>query len=125
MNRSILVRGSVTIETALVMPVLLMTVLSSLYLTMHIHNGTMITASCIEQAVSGRDQENPALFFAGTVNRKVDESSSERSVSIQAGTVYFSGQFLWKTESKRTYKKYYPVTYLRKIRGAGELLQSG
>ena len=115
-------RGSVTIETALIMPVLLLTILSSLYLTIHIRNGVCMTASCIEQAISGRQQSNPALFFSGNFSKSEEESSSQRTISMSAATFYFSGQLLWETSSKRTYRKYYPVTYLRKIRGAGKLL---
>lgn len=115
-------RGSVTIETALIMPVLLLTILSSLYLTIHVRNGAVMTASCIEQAISGRDQENPAVFFSGTIERGTEESSSQRTVSMSGSTYYYTGQLLWETSSERTYKKYYPVTYLRKIRGAGKLM---
>lgn len=114
--------GSVTIETSLIMSVILLVILSSLYLTMHVHNGTCMTASCIEQAISGRQQDIPPLFFAGNVERGEEESSSQRTVSMSSATFYFSGQFLWQDSSKRTYKKYYPVTYLRKIRGAGKLV---
>ncbi|MDO4804056.1 MAG: hypothetical protein Q4A32_04470 [Lachnospiraceae bacterium] len=118
-------QASVTVEAALIMPVLLLTILSSLYLTMHVRNGTCMTASCIEQAISGRDQENPALFFAGEVERNKEESDSQRKISMSAGTFYFSGQLLWRTSSERIYKKYYPVTYLRKIRGVKGLLGEG
>lgn len=113
--------GSVTVETSLIMSVILLVILSSLYLTMHVHNGTCMTASCIEQAISGRQQNNPVLFFSGNVERGEEESSSQRTISMSSATFYFSGQFLWQDSSKRTYKKYYPVTYLRKIRGAGKL----
>ena len=104
------------------MSVILLVILSSLYLTMHVHNGTCMTASCIEQAISGRQQSIPPLFFAGNVECGEEESSSQRTVSMSSATFYFSGQFLWQDSSKRTYKKYYPVTYLRKIRGAGKLV---
>ena len=114
--------GSVTVETALVMPLLLVTILSVLYLTIHVRNGCCITSSCIEQAISGRTQRGPALFFSGNIERTDEESSSQRTVSMSAETIYFSGQVLWGTGSKRTYKKYYPVSYLRKIRGAGKLV---
>ncbi|HAE44478.1 MAG TPA: hypothetical protein DCG37_02620 [Lachnospiraceae bacterium] len=114
--------GSVTVETALVMPLLLVTVLSVLYLTIHVRNGCCITSSCIEQAISGRTQKDPDLFFSGGIERADEESSSQRTVSMSAETIYFSGQVLWSTGSKRTYKKYYPVSYLRKIRGAGNLI---
>lgn len=114
--------GSVTIETSLIMSVILLVILSSIYLTMHVHNGTCMTASCIEQAISGRQQSIPPLFFAGNVECGEEESSSQRTVSMSSATFYFSGQFLWQDSSKRTYKKYYPVTYLRKIRGAGKLV---
>ncbi len=117
-----LVCGSVTVETSLIMSVILLVILSSLYLTMHVHNGTCMTASCIEQAISGRQQSIPPLFFAGNVECGEEESSSQRTVSMSSATFYFSGQFLWQDSSKRTYKKYYPVTYLRKIRGAGKLV---
>lgn len=115
-------RGSVTVETALVMPVLLLAIMSSLYLTIHVRNGTIMTSSCIEQAISGRVQKNPALFFAGDIERGEEESASQRTISMKGATYYFSGQLLWESASKRTYKKFYPVTYLRKIRGAGNLL---
>jgi hypothetical protein len=104
------------------MPLLLVTVLSVLYLTIHVRNGCCITSSCIEQAISGRTQKDPDLFFSGGIERADEESSSQRTVSMSAETIYFSGQVLWSTGSKRTYKKYYPVSYLRKIRGAGNLI---
>lgn len=120
-TKKLLSRGSVTAETALIMPVLLLTILASLYLTIHVRNGACMTASCIEQAISGREQALPALFFAEGASQDKEESESQRTVSMRAGTVYFSGQLLWTAESKRTYKKYYPVTYLRKIRGVRDL----
>lgn len=116
------IRGSVTVETALIMPVLLLAILSSLYLAIHVRNGTCMTASCIEQAISGRTQKNPALFFAGEIERSQEESASQRTVSMKGATYYFSGQLLWESASERTYRKFYPVTYLRKIRGAKNLL---
>ena len=65
--------GSVTVETALVMPLLLVTILSVLYLTIHVRNGCCITSSCIEQAISGRTQSGPALFFSGNIERTDEE----------------------------------------------------
>ncbi len=113
--------GSLTVETALIMPVIFLVVFMSLYLTIHIHNRIWIGAYAAEQAVSGHIQPDPALLFAGKITAERSESDSERSVLIRGETVYFNGQTLWSADASAHYDICRPVPYLWKMKAVKKL----
>ncbi len=126
MNRKYKLMGSLTVEAALLMPVIFLVVFMSLYLTVHIHNRVWIGACAAEQAVSGRVQPDPDLLFAGKMTSERSESDSARSVLIRGETVYFTGQVLWSTDASAASARYEicrPLPYLWKIKAAKGLTE--
>ena len=115
--------GSLTVEAALLMPVIFLVVFMSLYLTVHIHNRVWIGAYAAEQAVSGRVQPDPDLLFAGKITSERSESGSARSVLIRGETVYFTGQVLWSTDASARYEICRPLPYLWRIKAAKGLTE--
>ena len=101
MNRKYKLMGSLTVEAALLMPVIFLVVFMSIYLTVHIHNRMWICAYAAEQAVSGHIQPDPELLFAGKMVSERSESDTQRSVCIRGETVYFTGQVLWELRFPR------------------------
>ena len=114
-------RASFTIETALLMPVLIFAIIMSVYLTVHVMNRSVLASSCVEQAVSGRSQEVNVLFASGAVSWKRADDENARTVSAQAATLHYSGSELWQSESTATYQKIRPVTAIRIARKAWTL----
>ena len=95
MNRKYKLMGSLTVEAALLMPVIFLVVFMSLYLTVHIHNRVWIGACAAEQAVSGRVQPDPDLLFAGTVGigqRAISSYPGGDGVFYRAGPLEY-GRF--------------------------------
>ena len=122
-KRKYKLRGALTVEAALIMPVIFLVVFMSLYLTIHIHNRMWIGAYAAEQAVSGHIQPDPELLFAGKITSERSESGSARSVRISGETVYFTGQVLWSTDASARYDICRPLPYLWKIKAAKELTE--
>ena len=114
-------RASFTIETALLMPVLIFAIIMSVHLTVHVMNRTVLASSCVEQAVSGRSQEVNVLFASGAVSWKRADDENARTGSAQAATLHYSGSELWQSESTATYQKIRPVTAIRIARKAWTL----
>ena len=106
--------ASVTVETALLMPIILFTVFMTVYLTAHVHGRAYLAARCGEQAVSGKEQEEPQLFAVGGVSTRLNDSILERSVTGTAGTYHYTGERLWQISETQIYKKYRPVELIRK-----------
>ena len=112
MNRKYKLMGSLTVEAALLMPVIFLVVFMSLYLTVHIHNRVWIGAYAAAQAVSGRVQPDPDLLFAGKMTSERSESDSARSVQV-----------LWSTDASARYEICRPLPYLWKIKAAKGLTE--
>ncbi|MBP3878723.1 MAG: pilus assembly protein [Lachnospiraceae bacterium] len=123
MKKNYTLTGSLTVETALLMPVLFLVVFMCIYLTVHIHNRMWIGAYAAEQAVSGRVQPDPELLFSGKMTSERSESDRQRSVHISGETVYFNGQTLWSTDASAQYEICRPVPYLWRIKAARELIE--
>lgn len=121
MKRKYRIMGSLTVEAALLMPVIFLVIFMSLYLTIHIHNRVWIGAYASEQAVSGHVQPDAELLFAGKMTSERSESPGARSVLIRGETVYFTGQVLWSTDASAHYEICRPLPYLWKIKAAKRL----
>ena len=120
-GRCLTARASFTVETALLMPVLIFAIVMSVYLTVHVMNRTVLASSCAEQAVSGHTQEVNVLFASGAVSWKRTDDENTRTVSAQAATLHYSGSELWRSDSVATYQKIRPVTAIRIARKAWTL----
>ena len=77
-QRNGLVRAAFTVEAALIMPVILMVILSSLYLCMHVHNRNYLRSYAVEQSISGHEQPDPALLFSSDISASRTDGGNMR-----------------------------------------------
>ncbi len=111
-------RASVTVEAALLMPVVIFTVFMALYLAFHVHNRTWLSSRAGEQAISGHEQELPSLMAGAGITGSLKDTASQRTSSYHTETAYYTGSVLWSEEIFRTYNKTRPLRLLRKARAA-------
>ena len=118
-------RGAFTVEAALLMPVILMVILSSLYLCMHVHNRNYLRAYAVEQSISGHVCPDPALLFSSDISAGRTDGGNMRTVSYTAGTVYYTGRRLYSISERAGYRKVKPVTYLWRMRSVKKIFGQG
>lgn len=118
-------RASFTVETAMIMPVIIFTLVMSVYLTAHEMNRAVLSLSCGEQAISGHEQNPQVLFAAGEVSWNRRDSEKEREVSVTSGTVKYTGENLFQIEENASYQKINPVSRIRKWQALKNLTSSG
>ncbi|MBR3170934.1 MAG: pilus assembly protein [Lachnospiraceae bacterium] len=124
-QRNGLVRAAFTVEAALIMPVILMVILSSLYLCMHVHNRNYLRSYAVEQSISGHEQPDPALLFSSDISASRTDGGNMRTVSYTAGTVYYTGRRLYSISEHAGYRKVKPVTYLWRMRAVKKIFGQG
>ena len=124
-QRNGLVRAAFTVEAALIMPVILMVILSSLYLCMHVHNRNYLRSYAVEQSISGHEQPDPALLFSSDISASHTDGGNMRTVSYTAGTVYYTGRRLYSISEHAGYRKVKPVTYLWRMRAVKKIFGQG
>lgn len=118
-------RAAFTVEAALIMPVILMVLLSVLYMCLHVHNRNYLMASAVEQAISGHEQQDPALPFSADISSARTDGGNLRTVSFSAETVYYTGRRLYSISRHAGYRKVKPVTYLWKMRAVKKIIGQG
>lgn len=106
--------ASLTIEAALLMPIIFATVFSCVFLTFQYHNSAAMTANAAETAITGKEQELPNYVGAGTVSLALNDKKRERisSVSGRVSSWLFPGGSMTCTQ---TYQKIRPARTLRRI----------
>lgn len=124
-QRNGLVRAAFTVEAALIMPVILMVILSSLYLCMHVHNRNYLRSYAVEQSISGHEQPDPALLFSSDISASRTDGGNMRTVSYTAGTVYYTGRRLYSISEHAGYRKVKPVAYLWRMRAFKKIFGQG
>ena len=124
-QRTGLVRAAFTVEAALIMPVILMVILSSLYLCMHVHNRNYLRSYAVEQSISGHEQPDPALLFSSDISASRTDGGNMRTVSYTAGTVYYTGRRLYSISEHAGYRKVKPVAYLWRMRAVKKIFGQG
>jgi hypothetical protein len=124
-QRNGLVRAAFTVEAALIMPVILMVILSSLYLCMHVHNRNYLRSYAVEQSISGHEQPDPALLFSSDISASRTDGGNMRTVSYTAGTVYYTGRRLYSISEHAGYRKVKPVAYLWRMRAVKKIFGQG
>lgn len=112
--------GYMTLETALMMPVIFFTVFMALYMAFHIHAKSCLAALAGERAISGHEQEVPDLMAAGQVSVEVKDSIIARKGEAAGTTFYYDGSALWSIKETRSYRKFRPVEIIRTKRAAKE-----
>ncbi|MDO5701734.1 MAG: hypothetical protein Q4G47_00055 [Lachnospiraceae bacterium] len=112
-EKRILTAAYLTVEAAMLSPILISSVFMILYMAAHLHNKTCLKASAAEQAISGHEQKDPSYFaLRGTECIRTEEGNS-RSVRYTAGTVYLSGDVWHEIDESAEYKIVKPVKQMR------------
>lgn len=120
-DRSSRLQASLTVEAAMIIPVLFTAAFLLFYLTAHVHNRCVLGASAAEQAISGHEQEDPSYLAMTGLKCSRSDSEKERKVSYEAGTLYLTGETLWNIREEAAYTKLKPVKAIRKIAAAKRL----
>ena len=108
--------ASYTVELALLTPLLLLTLVGSIYIVMHFHNSASLAAGACEIAVSGKkDTELPPLLFSPPAAPLVLSGSSVRTVRLDSFTLWHGGR-LWGISRSATYEEAHPITAMNRIR---------
>ena len=138
---SIIRKGSFTIETACVMPLILLVLMGLIYLSFFVHNRAWLTAAAYESAVSGsmegikkngeiydiarmRSEELGSIGFFGAENLGTQTNvGKEVQVTYDLDTVSGYGGLSWHLRTEGTAKIIDPVKHIRKIRSAAAILK--
>lgn len=102
-----------TVEAAMLSPILISSVFMILYMAAHLHNKTCLKASAAEQAISGHEQKDPSLFALRNTECTRTEAGNNRSVRYTAGTVYLNGGVWHEIDERAEYKIVKPVKQMR------------
>ena len=128
-------RGSMTIEAALLMPLLLLVVMITLYLFFYVHNKVWLTAAAYEAALDGsmetarpegksRDKalKNGNSGFYESKNLKLQVSEGKKvQVTYDLDMFSIYGGFNSHLQVKGSAKVIKPVTWIRKVKGLSEV----
>lgn len=134
-------KGSLTIETACLMPLLLLVLMGILYLSFFVHNRAWLTAAAYESALSGsmegirkdgqvyetariRSEELANTGFFGAENLSTQTNvGKEVQVTYDLDTVSGYGGLSWHLRTEGTAKIIDPVKHIRKIRSVAVILK--
>ena len=107
--------GFMTVEAAMISPILISSVLMLLFLTAHVHNRAYAYTRAAEQAVSGHEQELQHMFAMGKVDCTRDLTDTERRVGYSLSTLKIGGEVWRSVDEEATYRIYRPIRQLRQI----------
>ncbi len=134
-------KGSMTIETALLMPVILLVIMTVLYLFFYVHNRAWLTAAAYEAALSGsmeaavpdgnsreaalkKGNELGDTGFLGSENLKVQaEEGKKVQVTYDLDTFSVYGGFRSHLKVQEAVKVIDPVSWIRKVKSASESIK--
>ena len=116
--------GSFTVESALLVPLILGVFFLMLYAASHVHAQTVFTGAACERAVTG-SEFTPFVFLTHELSLSQSDLENERSVQSTVRTQVPVGPRVFSAESSETYKKMKPVKFIRRSYTAGELLGAG
>lgn len=134
-------KGSLTVETACVMPLILFTLLGLIYLNFFVHNRAWLTAAAYESAVSGsmegvrkngqvydtarmRSEELGNTGFFGAENLSTQNNVGKQvQVTYDLDTISSYGNLNWHLRTEGTSGIINPVKHIRKIRAASAILK--
>lgn len=134
-------KGSLTIETACLMPLILLVLMGVLYLSFFVHNRAWLTAAAYESALSGsmegirkegqvyetarmRSEELANIGFFGAENLSTQTNvGKEVQVTYDLDTISSYGGLSWHLHTEGTAKIIDPVKHIRKIRSAAAILK--
>lgn len=134
-------KGSLTVEIACVMPLILFTLLGLIYLNFFVHNRAWLTAAAYESAVSGsmegvrkngqvydtarmRSEELGNTGFFGAENLSTQTNVGKQvQVTYDLDTISSYGNLNWHLRTEGTSGIINPVKHIRKIRAASAILK--
>ena len=143
-NRNIIKKvskGSLTVETACVMPLILLVLMGLLYLSFFVHNRAWLTAAAYEAAVSGsmegirkngevyetarmRSEELGSTGFFGAENLSTQTNvGKEVQVTYDLDTISSYGNLSWHLRIEGISAIINPVKHIRKLRAAAAVLK--
>lgn len=132
-------KGSMTIETALLMPLFLLVIFGIFYLFFYVHNRAWLTAAAYEAALDGsmetyrpkgacgekalqKGKELGNIGFFGSENLKIQTKTGKKvRVVYDLDTRASYGGFNGHLQMKGEVKILKPVSWIRKIKGASEV----
>lgn len=133
-------KGSMTVETACLMPLILLVLMGLIYLCFFVHSRAWLTAAAYESAVSGSMEgikkqgqiyENARMRsevlgnqgFFGAENLSTQTNvGGEVQVTYDLDTISGYGNFNWHLRTEGTSQVIRPVGWIRKIRSAKAVL---
>lgn len=133
--------GSMTVEAACVMGLILLVWIGVLYLCFFVHNRAWLTAAAYEAALSGsmegvkkegkvfetadiRSRELGNTGFFGAENLSVNTEAGDRvQVVYELDTVVPYGGYQWHLRTEGSAKIIRPAEWIRKVKAGKELIQ--
>lgn len=135
-------RGSMTVEAACVMSLVLLVLLGVLYLCFFVHNRSWLTSAAYEAALSGsmegtrengkitqaalakgKELGNTGFFGADNLGLDVQADEKKVEISYDLDTTVGYGGLKWHLKTKGSSKVIRPVEWIRKIKAAANLVQ--
>lgn len=132
-------RGSLTVELACVMPLILLVLMGILYLCFYVHNRTWLSAAAYEAALAGsmegtkengkvyeaarmRSEELGNYGFFGAENLTTQTNAGKKvQVTYDLDTAVNYGGLFWHLRTEGTSEVIWPVTWIRKVKAASEV----
>lgn len=134
-------KGSLTLETACLMPLILLVVMGILYLCFFVHNRAWLTAAAYESAICGsmegiredgpvyetarmRSEELGNIGFFGAENLSTQTNAGKSvQVTYDLDTIASYGGFNWHLRAEGSAAIVRPVGWIRKAKAAAEILE--
>ena len=134
-------KGSFTVEAACVMPLILLVLFGTIYLSFFVHNRAWLTAAAYESALSGSmegNKKNGQVYeTAGMCSEKLGSTGffgaenlttqtnvgKEVQVTYDLDTISIYGGLNWHMRTEGKAKIIDPVSHIRKIRAAKAVLE--
>lgn len=128
-------RGNMTVETALLMPIVIMAWMGAVSICLFVHNRAWLTAAAYESAITGSwdamhsegDMEGRAweklqhllkssLYGSKDIHSKVEENGNAIFVTVEGGHIAYGG-LEWKFCVRGSRKLCNPVLFIWQSRG--------
>lgn len=110
-------KASLTVETALLMPLILLVIFSVIYFDFYEMNLVVCHSAAIEQAISGKSDEELPLIAAPKMSRRSSDSKTKRTVSFQSDTYASPYSHTLRSQSvEAAYSYVSPTAFIRKAR---------
>jgi hypothetical protein len=132
-------RGSLTVETAALMPMILLVIFGSIYICFYVHNRAWLTAAAYESALSGsmeaikkngqpletarmKSQELGSTGFFGAENLRTYTNTDSKKVEVgyDLDTISVYGGLRWHLSVKGSSKIIKPTTIIRTLKVAND-----